>query len=106
MNSQRVSFNPGCDDKRNFRKWVLEQFPNLSTFRAGREYPEFVERVEEVHRGAMQVLERIMRVYRPGESLHEYYRQDFETLPKAFEEKDWRKYAIKLDLFLGAIEVE
>lgn len=108
MTGERKPFDPGCDYKREFRKWVLEQFPDLASYRVGRnkEYPEFTERVAEVHQGAMLVLERIMAVYRSGESLHEYYRQDFEVLPKLFEERDWRKYATKLDAFLDAIEVE
>lgn len=92
-------------DKRDFRAWVLEQFPDISRYGFGSldNYPEFETRLSEIHRAAMTVLDRLMRDY-PSGLMHDYYRGDYISLPKAFSAKNPREYAKRLDNFLGGIE--
>ncbi len=106
--AERKPFEPKFDDKREFRKWVLEQFPELDVYGHGVSecYPEFADRLDEVHSGAMKVLNRIRSTYGEGDPMRRYYDPSFDSLNKAFEKKDLRGYAKSLDDFLGSIEWE
>lgn len=111
MSSKQSSprpFEVKSHDKSELRKWVEEQFPELSGFGNGNPpiYPSFEERFDEIHRAAMTVLNRIMRTYKPGESLHEYYLPDLKALSSAFDEGDKRKYAKALEGLTWSIEYE
>jgi hypothetical protein len=89
----------------DFRNWIRQEFPDLLLHSSGKEeYPELARRFPEVHRAAMDVLERVMRF--SGESLQDYYRQDFIKLPEAFAARDVKAYAAQLDSFVGGIDWE
>lgn len=106
---KRKSFDPQFDDKRNLVRWVREQFPKLKAYAFCHlsSYKEFEERLPEIHRAAMQVLNRLMRDYpSPLDSMHRYYHQDYIKLPRALKAKNLKEYALCLDDFLDGISLE
>ena len=91
--------------RRDFFKWVREQFPELEKYDSMRkEYPDLVRRIHEVHGAAITVLSLTKEC--SGEAIKEYYQGDLEKLNSAYQAKDVVAYASNLELFLGGIEWE
>ena len=96
-------------DKSSFRKWISEEFPQLEHFCIDEEmevYPEFENRIEEVHVAAMQVLERIMKSYPVGTSLGDYYLEDYLTVQAQKKSGTPRQYARAIREFVTSLEWE
>lgn len=106
MTNQRKPFKIEFDHKRDFRKWVLEQFPAIRDYASGlrKEYPEFRERIPEVDQALSQVFE-IIRT-RSDQATQNYYLVDMLSLEDARRERNPRLYAITVDLLVEAIEWE
>jgi hypothetical protein len=88
-----------------FRDWIQEQFPQLSSHaNMQRAYPRLAERLNEVHSSAMKVLDMVDKY--SCEELKEYYRPDRILLEKAYKERNLIDYTRSLDSFAFAITWE
>lgn len=88
-----------------FRDWIQEQFPQLSSHaNMRRVYPPLVERLDEVHSSAIKVLDMVDKY--SCEELKDYYRPDRTLLEKAYRERNLIDYARNLDSFAFAITWE
>ena len=95
-------------EKAGLRNFVYNQLPRLEAYKLEliEEYPEFKNRLKEIHRETMIVLEKIIKKHKKT-AMKEYYERFYNMLHKIpnSSEDNLREYAKNLYLFIYDDEV-